>query len=55
MSNLNIWKEGDLEWTWPEGESVPRYKHSQMTPDTVVQILNKAVEVIKIVKSIPKK
>jgi len=35
-----IWREGDPEWTWPEGESVPRYKWCQFPKKEVVELLN---------------
>ncbi len=38
--NLKIWREGEPKWTWPEGETVPRYMHSQITRESVVNMLN---------------
>ena len=35
-----VWREGDPMWTWPEGETVPRYKWSQFPKKEVVELLN---------------
>jgi hypothetical protein len=35
-----IWEEGMPKWTWPEHETVPRYKYSQVRKHDVVKILN---------------
>lgn len=36
-----LWKEGEPEWTWIEGETVPRYKGFQIHPKLVVEGLNR--------------
>lgn len=41
MDKHSVWKECDEAWVWPEDESVPRYKGTQLPKEEVVRILNR--------------